>query len=417
MSSTGTVRVGFCLVVVIAVPLAGWLYAAELGGPPPEALLASDSAPLPLVAAAPWEAFSAVPLSYLPGHDWGLPAPLTPPSPPPERSEGLTIEIGGDYANRYEYRDAFAEDWHREDATIDGLSALRWDRDGPALELVGSAGRRRVSLVYRFASPYAVKDVVAELAGEIAGGGDDRVELALSSDGKRFGHAVGAFGRGGGHRFHLTTHGSARFHACGFWVRITGELSAGSRVSLACFRMATRVKPPKLPEIALQPAGERRLGYHDTFRSQKMLHLAEIDNADALAWHRGRVGLRGHEGQPSRVVVRQKFVSPEPLRSVAVRIRNAAGRGGPRNHFALSLDGRTLLAAQATPDGAFDGLTELRLDPKLLGDARQFYVHMMLAGNGGDAPASVVSDLQVEALAAEPPTATAAAPTTAPTRD
>ena len=418
MYSTGTVRVGVCLAILITLPLGG----SAAGGDSPEllaeALLASDSAPLPLLALAHGESFSPVPLSYLPGHDWGLSTPARPFTPLPrlpERSEGLPVEIGGDYADRYEYCDTFADGWHREDASIDGLSALRWDRDGGALELRGSPERRQVSLLYHFVSPYKVKDLVAELEGEIAGGGSDRLELAMSPDGEAFGHAVGVFGREEGQRFHLTTNASTQYEGGGFWVRITGELSPGSRVRLTAFRTAGRVKPPLRPEVALQPGGEERLCYRDTFRSRKIFHLAEIENPDALEWHRGHVRLRSQQGQPARVAVRQRFVSPEPLRALTVRIRNAAGEAGAANQFALSLDGHTLLAVQATPGGPFDGVTELRLDPRLLADARQFYVHMRLGGSGASPAASTVSDLQVEALMAQPPAATAAAPAAAPT--
>ncbi len=357
-----------------------------------------------LLAMADSQLFSSPALSYLP---W--PPSSTPPRAPrprvPDRLEGGPVEVGGDECLRYEYRDSFTKPWHREDATIEGLSSLHWEPEAGCLELRGARGRREVSLVYHFVAPYVMKDIVAELAGEIAGGGSDRIELALSTDGEDYGHAVGAFGRASGNRFLLTTNASARYHTCGFWVRIRGELSADACVRLSGFRLAGRVKPPGRAEVALEPAGGERLRYRDDFRSRKVFHLAEIENPAALGWQRGRIFVRGGD-EPAQVEVRQKFVSPEPLRAVLVRVAHAA-QGEGQSELGISLDGRTLLASTATPGDGAAGTTELRCEDPRLAQARHFFLHLRLAG-AGDA-ASVVSRLEVEAQTAPPPTTTAAA--------
>ncbi len=415
MNRTGKVRVSVLVFVAAGSLAAGGavgggaraLEAGDLG-----AAIAPGAIPGSLLAVAHWGLFSHTPLSYLPWESWREPAPGESALEavvrrPRDRSEGGPVEVGGDSWARYEYCDTFGAAWHREDATIEGLSCLRWDPGASRLELRGSRHRRRVSLLYHFVSPYVMKDTVAELTGEIEGEGSDRIELALSPDGEHFGHAVGAFGCEGGNRFLLTTNASERFHTRGFWVRLRGELSPEGVVRLRRFRLANRVKPPGRPEVALERADEGRLMYRDDFRSRKLFHLAEIENAEALGWQRGRVFVRGGE-QGARVEVRQRFVSPDPLRAIAVRVSQAAAGG---NEFALSLDGRTLLAV-AKARAADDGTMELTLDDPRLASARQFYLHMRLASDAG----SALSCVEVEARTADAATATAAATPADPVR-
>jgi len=355
-------------------------------------------------------------VSVVPGWEFS-PRPRVRRPRLPDRSKGGPVEIGGNRGRRFDYRDSFAEPWYREDATIDGASRLSWDPASSTIELRGSDEPRPVRLLYHFVSPYSVRDLLAELEGEIHGSRCDRIELALSADGERFGHCVGAFGRPEGNRFRLATNASTRFHTCGFWLRITGRLGPAGRVRLSAFRTTCRVKPPGRPTVALEPDDRQRLLYRDDFRSSKVLHLAEIDNGRALQWRRGKIFVNGDPHQGARVALRQKFVAPRPLRSIAVRVRNAADtRLGASNQFAISLDGHTLLATKATapqPQGLVRGTTELRLDdPATLADARHFYLHIILANRAGkpDQTANAVSHLEVEARTAPAATTTAALP-------
>jgi len=333
-----------------------------------------------------------------------------------DHSQGQAIEVGGDRVKHYEYRESFQGQSCVDDPAVEGVSCLRWDASAPALWIEGrEAGQRRVTLTYHFACPYDTKELSAELMGEIQGSRNDYVELALSRDGQQFGHAARAYGRSDGNPFHLSSVPSHRFDVPTFWIRISAEVTSQSRIALRLFRAWCRVKPPETPQVALSVAGGDRLSYRDTFASTKLLHLAEIRNAAALEWQRGGVFLRGQEGSAVQVAVRQRFQSPAPLRSIAVRIRNAASLSGS-NTFGISVDGSTLIASKTTPgpDGAFNGTTELRVeDTRLLADARQFYLHITLA-NGGQAaaePSNILSGIEVEARSAEPVTQTAALPT------
>ena len=424
MNRTRNVRARVCVVVLFSFLLVGSSVAGVIVS------LGTAQARTPVGAVsgfhltiARWALCCGAPSFPLSWGEWALGAVEAPAATHkatvtrilPQRSEGGPVEIGGNRVARYEYRDTFGEPWHREDATIEGMDCIRWDGGSSTLEIRGTSERRHVSLRYHFVSPYVVKDVLSELEGEIQGGPSDRVEVSMSPDGKEFGHAVGAFGRATPNEFRLTTNGSRKFHACGFWVRIAAELAPRSRVRLTGFRTACRIKPPGRPEVALEPAGDDRLSYRDDFRSTKVLHLAEIENRPALEWRRGRIFIRGRQGSPVRVVVRQRFLSPEPLRAIAVRIHNAADqrRAGGRNQFAISLDGRTPIALEATPGpkGVFTGVTELRLDdPARLGQAREFFLHIVLANEAGkptDASNSV-SCVEVEARTALPRTETTA---------
>lgn len=335
-----------------------------------------------------------------------------------DRTKGRPVEIGGDRVRRFIYCDTFREPWCLEDAAVEGLSGLRWEPQAPALLLEGHGpGRRRIRLTYRFTAPYDAKELVAGLEGEIAGSLCDRVSLALSLDGQHFILPARACGRPGGNPFHLTTTSSYYFDGPGFWIRVEADLQPGSRVVLRRFAANCRVKPPGRPEVALSPDVEGRLVYTDAFASSRILHLAEVENPSALEWQRGAVFLRSSEGAPARVAIRQKFLAPGPLRSVAVRVSHAVNRRelGGTSSFALSLDGRTPLASCTTPgpEGAFRGVTELKLDSAAaLADAREFYLHITLANDQGSssAPSNVLSAIEVEALPAERGPATAAAP-------
>jgi len=385
----------------LSLPASFFGLAPELGAPAARAALALHASP----RLAQAQAYSLDAL-------WRR----LPPSA--DRSEGQGVEVGGDRVKRYEYIDSFHELWCIDDPTIEGVSSLRWDGAVPALHIEGRPPeRRRVSLTYRFASPFDMKELIVELEGDIQGAKGDRIELAISYDGESFLHPAHAYGRAGGNAFHLTTTASYRFDGPTFWVRVQADLAPQGRATLTRFKTSCRVKPPGRPEVALSPAGEGRLVYRDTFASSKILHLAEIQNPKALEWRRGGIFIRGHQGEPVQVVLRQRFLSPEPLRSLAVRVRNAANQRDDRasNLFGISLDGTHLIAQKSTPDadGVFRGTTELRVDdPALLAQAQQFYLHITLANGAGvpTDPSNILSRIDVEANAATRTTATAAAP-------
>ncbi|MFW6161691.1 MAG: hypothetical protein ACODAJ_02925 [Planctomycetota bacterium] len=416
MAQPGKVCVCACATLLLAVTAAG-----EADGPVTHSdnclqdTLPAEAAPGPLLAAAHWGPLTSFSLISLPWNGWGLPRPAVSTDTPtvrrvPSRSEGRPVEVGGDAWHHYRYRDDYREPWYREDATIEGLDAVRWDRGAGRLELSGGPGRRVVSLPYHFVSPYVMKDTTAELTGTIEGDASDRVELALSPDGEQFGHAVKAFGGERPNRFLLTTNASTRYHTRGFWVRVRGELGPTAGVRLSCFQVINRVKPPGRPQVALERVDGQRLRYRDDFRSRKVFHLAEIENPQALGWERGRVYVRG-KGEPVRVELRQRFLSPEPLRAIAVRLQCATGgdRGG--HQLGLSLDGQTLLAVARSPGD--DGMARLRLDDPRLAQASEFYLHVRLASEAPEAVAAL-SSLEVEARTAEATSATVAA--TGPSR-
>ncbi|HPD17586.1 MAG TPA: hypothetical protein PLE19_21825 [Planctomycetota bacterium] len=335
-----------------------------------------------------------------------------------DRTKGRPVEIGGDRVRRFIYCDTFREPWCLEDAAVEGLNGLRWDPQAPALLLEGHGpGRQRLRLTYRFTAPYDAKELVASLEGEIAGSPRDRVSLALSLDGRDFILPARACGRPAGNPFHLTTTSSYYFDGLGFWIRVEADLQPGSRVVLRRFVANCRVKPPGRPEVTLTPDVEGRLLYTDAFASSRILHLAEVENPSALEWQRGALLLRGREGAPTQVVIRQRFLAPDPLRSLLVRVHHAVNRRelGGTSSFALSLDGRTPLASCTTPgdEGVFRGVTELRLDsPAALREARQFYLHITLSNDKGSAaaPSNVLSAIEVEARPAEREARAAMAP-------
>jgi hypothetical protein len=216
---------------------------------------------------------------------------------------------------------------------------------------------------------------------------------------------VRAFGRTEGNPFCFLTTANYRYHRQKyFFVRVAAELSPGSVVELTGFHTRCRVKPPETACVALQPSSEGRLSYHEAFASRKILHLAEVSNKRDLEWTRGRMFIRGNQKSPVRVEVRQRFVSPDPLRSVSVRIDNTAAPKG-KNYFAVSTDGSNVLVSkEIAQDG---GVTELALPDAA--NARQFFLHIVLANEQccEDAPTNVLSSIDVEALAARPVTTTA----------
>ena len=322
---------------------------------------------------------------------------------------GRIIEVGGRSDLGYEYYERFNGPNSLDDPAVEGGLSLSLDPTAQALVIQGpESGRQRVTLSYHFTSPFPMKELVSELEGEIQGSQADAVQLMLSPNGREYGFAPHAYGRAKGNVFRLTTVGSDRFeNSTGFWVRIAAELGPKSSVAIRGFRAACRVKPPAIPQIALQPRGDGLATYRETFQSSRLLHLAEIENGRALEWAAGRMFIRGQASDPVRVVVRQRFITSVPLRAVVVRVRNAANgsEGGAANLVGLSLDGQNLVAREATPAsaGVFEGETEVRLDdPARLAEARQFFLHIELSNRAGvpAAPSNWVSSIEVQARTA-----------------
>ena len=178
------------------------------------------------------------------------------------------VQMGGDRVKRFDYCDPFRQEWFLDDATVVGVSRLRWP--GPqGLKVVGKAPRRKVSLTYHFVGPWETRELVVELAGCVRGKGADFVELALSLDGKRFMHPARAYARAEGNPFHLTSVSNYRFDRESFWVRVTADLSPGSEAVLERFRVNCRVKPPGLHVVDLSPSRDGRLRYLEEFVSRR----------------------------------------------------------------------------------------------------------------------------------------------------
>ncbi len=327
-----------------------------------------------------------------------------------DRSPGQPVEMGGDRVLRYIYRDAFGEAWFAEDAAIEGLSCVRWDGAARALLLEGrGAERRRVSLTYHFAAPYDAKELVTELQGVIQGGRADCVEFTMSTDGKEFIHPARACGRPEGNAFHLMSAASYQFDRSSFWIRIEADLAPAARVTLTEFVANCRMKPPGRREVTLSPDADGRLAYRDALASSRLLHVAEVQNAEALDWHRGAARLTSQEP----VVIRQRFIAPGPLGSIRVRVGHAVGPQAPggSNTVALSLDGEKPLVQRTVTgaDAGFEGVTELRLDDAAaLADARQFYLLITLAPGAAGAAPNVLSSIEVEARPAQAAASTVA---------
>ena len=308
------------------------------------------------------------------------------------------VQMGGDRVKRFDYCDPFRQEWFLDDATVVGVSRLRWP--GPqGLKVVGKAPRRKVSLTYHFVGPWETRELVVELAGCVRGKGADFVELALSLDGKRFMHPARAYARAEGNPFHLTSVSNYRFDRESFWVRVTADLSPGSEAVLERFRVNCRVKPPGLHVVDLSPSRDGRLRYLEEFVSR---------------WTRGGLFLPGR--QPVQVHIRQRFQSSEPLSRIIVRVHNAVlgPDGAVANSFAISTDGSTPIAsATVRPrQGGWLGVTELRVEsPALLAASPNgFYLHITLANSAGgaEAPSNILGAIEVEAVPASTATHLAA---------
>jgi len=319
------------------------------------------------------------------------------------------VEVGGDRVKRFDYADHFRQQWFLDDATIVGVSRLRWlGREG--VEIVGTNPQREVSLTYHFLGPWETRELVAELAGKITGQAGDYVELALSRDGKRFIHAARAYATPEGNPFHLTSVSSYRFDRERFWVRVTAVLSRGSAARLELVRANCRVKPPGLHVVSLGPSRDGRLVFAEGFRSSRILHTAEIDNPRALEWERGGLFVRGRDGQPVEVHIRQRFETTEPVARVVVRLHNAAigPKGQVENSFAISTDGSTPIPR----DGGWFGTTELEAGPSALpASSKTFYLHITLKSQGGQTalPTNILGGIEIEAIPASASTRLAAA--------
>jgi len=337
----------------------------------------------------------------------------------PEEADTLEagpVEVGGDRVKRFDYADEFRHQWFLDDATIAGVSRVRWLGEA-GVKILGGSPRREVTLTYDFLGPWETRELVVELAGMVKGKAGDFVELAISRDGKRFVHPARAYGRPEGNPFRLTSVSSYRFDRERFWVRVSADLSPGSEAALEFFRVNCRVKPPGMRLVRLSPSRDGLLRYSERFVSRRMLHTAQIDNTRALEWTRGGFYLRRRDDRPVEVHIRQRFQADRPLAQIVVRIHNAVlgPEGHAQNAFALSTDGASPIAtASARPTrGGWFGVTELKADATTLptSSMNSFYLHITLTASGecSAEPSNILGGIEVEAVPASPGARLAAA--------
>ena len=310
-------------------------------------------------------------------------------------STGRAVQVAGDRENRYAYEERFEAltECFIDDAFINGFQLLRWDGEDERL-LVRSRrrGRQSVELIYHFTSEFEMTDMVATLAGRSSGG---RATVATSINGHRFEHAATAE-QDGAFELVSNTADNEEFKGKEFWVRVLAEVGEqpAEPVAFDRFHVTCSVTPPERREIELALDTEGSVRYVDDFQTQKHLHLAEIDNLDLLEWQRGYVGTHGVKGRGVVVSLRQKFVSPQALASVRVKMTSTAHRAlGSSNTVGLSLDGKEPLLTETTlgrekVDGRAQGKYSGTLEVDVSADARfanvsEFWVHLIMRNTSG----------------------------------
>ncbi len=311
-----------------------------------------------------------------------------------EFSTGQPVELGGDEHGRDRYEEDFGQEGFLDDATIRGFTRLRWDGRQETLSFVPRAERSsEVELVYHFVSSFELSAPEAEVDGRADLRGAE-LELALSINGWRFEHGSGFAGGPEAGKFALRSSAAddEKFKGREFWVRLRGKLPAAraGACTLDGLKVVCAVALPDRREVVLKPDEEGAVSYREDFGSQKFRHLAELDNAARIEWHRGSIATRGVAGHSNVAGIRQKFVCARPVRSIHLTARCFAHRSlGSSNEIGLSLDGKAPLLRAKTSGredktGRFVGTLELdAATDKRFAGVKEFWVHLIMRNSSG----------------------------------
>ena len=315
-------------------------------------------------------------------HCHSLP-PGTLPAPEAQFSSADPVELAGDASNVVHFSDDFATDRFLRQATLHGFLNLTWSGGEKALWLKPSAQPTSAELVYHFTSPFTLK------TPEVKVSGDGQIRLELSADAQKW----------------LPPASLPALSGRNFWVRVTLSAPASSTpvTRLQSIEVTGGFEGPEQHALPLLPVVkddeifdetlEGDVLYVDDFQAPRYRHMGEVSGEDDLQWQPGELSVHGVEGRGVRVEIKQHFVSQRPLNLTRVVLSGmSVGALGAHNELALSLDGKTPLAA-ATSAGrgrASDGLFAEDLVLGLAGEPRaqgvtDFWLHLVMVNGSGKA--------------------------------
>jgi len=299
------------------------------------------------------------------------------PPPSAEWSYGIPIEVAGGEDGRFEYADDFVGQKYIDDATIEGFMSTRWDAFG---ERLGVLSGRQASLTYHLWSAFEMRSPAVEAGFATADGATGELALSWSSDGNSWqdieaGQPV------------------ADFAGRNLWLRLQMSCAGGveGRPSAWLDDLSVRGEtvPPEERVVRIEPVHRRgRFEYTDDFEATRALHVAEIDGGQWLEWERGRVGVRGHDGERVEARLRWHLVAERPVRDVAVTVESYSHRQlGAHNEIGVSLDGEDVLLSETTsgredPSGRYVGTIEFDLgEDERFEDATELWVHVTMVNS------------------------------------
>lgn len=292
-------------------------------------------------------------------------------------SPGIAVEVAGGEDNRFEYADDMLTLKFIDDATITGFGSLRWDG---AAERLGVLAGERASLTYHFWSEFEMRTPAVEATFEPVGASGASLALSYSTDGEKF--AETGLGET------LTD-----FAGRNLWVRaeMTGGQAEGIGGWLSDLAVHGECVAPAERAVIIEPLNRRgKFEYRDDFESTRAMHVAQITGGEFLEWVRGKVQVRGHDGQKINSTLRWRFVAEKPMTKVRVMVESYSHRSlGAHNEVGVSLDGENVLVSETTSgrenaSGRYVG--EIAFD--LSGDERfagatELWVHFTMINTSG----------------------------------
>ena len=339
--------------------------------------------------------------------------------PSADEGTGDVLEIAPNREGKLLYADDFSTARSVDDASMSGFRDLLLD--GKTLSARGFRGRRvDAALTYKFAGDYIAQHPRASVTVPPGSGGDRRVEIALSADGKTWPHRATSSGAAQ-QVLTVSSHGDASFASLrSFWVRLRLVGDAGSRekpnMSVDDLRIEAAVPAPRDAAVTLNPVADEpgKLFYEDNFRTEKYLSSTRRTGDDRLEWSEGQLAVRLRPGGSKPELV-WRVKTAAPVQGVVVEATGRANNGslGTNHYLDVSLDGKNWLHEQNTvgrphniSGWASHGLRiDLQTDPRFRG-VREFCVRLRMQAGGYKeihrSRSGIVNKIRIEASATAP---------------
>jgi hypothetical protein len=291
-------------------------------------------------------------------------------------------------------------------AAIKGFRDLRWD--GGPLELrPRRAGQASAMLLYPLQCQFPVGKLEVRVSGRTDPRLAGRIAVSVSPDGRTWTQARDLPASG---NLVVSLARDPVFQSCRelrLRVVLSGRCKHVGEVpaAISAIKVTGAFRPPSAREIRIPVTPNVPMRWYADLADGSIAFTADVDNLQELEVGPGFIGTHGVAGVSNVVAVRQKFVCDGPANLRKVQSTNYADEANfaATNSLAISLDGTTILARQAT-SGAASGANltlDLAQDPRFA-NVREFWVHLIMRSGSGIKTATTnrVTSLAIEGVGA-----------------